>query len=411
MKDSTHTKDKFLELLLRDTSHESYALKELIASALDIDDLRDIQRKIHDMPEQSTNSGILNNFIMDKQEEEQWIEKERDKCRVVNHDVKELLAWYGDKKSGKMTIARKELQKRFLYLSEEEQRTIMATFLASGKTDREWCYNTLRKWWRDDLKAVVLDAWHKYHEERCGWVITKFCSADEMRPIADELSYDSNYYNLCKRLGGEKWFHIDTQKLFRCCDDLKFMWVMSQSADGLPLDKAMSILYSHIAKFLVDAKESDNAFKVITDSINTNWSFECEKFLYAQRLYDVEKILSNMCRMGYVDEVLDFIDADNKLHNDFWAENKGRCQGNFDKEAMATMTLEYIEKFLSQKPADVSIHIPEKKRQEYYHIWGAGRPPFFAPYNPNQAFDNAVQQLSDKLDIEIDPYEDDDIPF
>jgi len=57
-----------------------------------------------------------------------------------NRPIATLIEWYSDKKSGKVTDARKEIQKRFDYLDWDVQKRIVLTFLQSGLTDRQWAY-------------------------------------------------------------------------------------------------------------------------------------------------------------------------------------------------------------------------------------------------------------------------------
>lgn len=53
-----------------------------------------------------------------------------------NRPIATLIEWYSDKKSGKVTDARKEIQKRFDYLDWNVQKRIVLTFLQS-RVDRQ----------------------------------------------------------------------------------------------------------------------------------------------------------------------------------------------------------------------------------------------------------------------------------
>lgn len=50
-----------------------------------------------------------------------------------NRPIATLIEWYCDKKSGKVTDARKEIQKRFNYQDWEDQERIVMAFLQSGE--------------------------------------------------------------------------------------------------------------------------------------------------------------------------------------------------------------------------------------------------------------------------------------
>ena len=130
-----------------------------------------------------------------------------------NEPITQLQAWYADKKSGKVVYARKQIQKRFMHLDYADQLKLMRTMLNGGKTERAWCYATLRKWWSDELVGDVERVWNAHHEERCSWLFSRYMPIDIIRKYVDELSVNSNYYNLCKCLVGEPWFTVDKEKL------------------------------------------------------------------------------------------------------------------------------------------------------------------------------------------------------
>lgn len=152
---------------------------------------------------------IVKSIIEERHRKSSYMEQLEAERLWRNEPVRELLALYTNKKSGKVVYARNKLQKRYLSLSYDEQLLVMRTMLKGGKTDREWCYNTLRKRWTDEIKDELMAVWREYKEERCGWLVTKNFSVDVVCQNIDDLSYESNYYNLCKRLVSQDWFHFD----------------------------------------------------------------------------------------------------------------------------------------------------------------------------------------------------------
>lgn len=66
-----------------------------------------------------------------------------------NTPIARLIKDYIDKKSGKVSESRKEIQWRFKYLDWKDQKKIILAFLNSGKTDRQWGY------------SMALDLWDK----------------------------------------------------------------------------------------------------------------------------------------------------------------------------------------------------------------------------------------------------------
>ena len=80
-----------------------------------------------------------------------------------NRPIASLIKLYLDKKSGKVSEARKEIQKRFDYLDWKDQKRIILAFLQSGKSDREWAYGKIYRQWDVCYFEPVKALWQKYH--------------------------------------------------------------------------------------------------------------------------------------------------------------------------------------------------------------------------------------------------------
>lgn len=64
--------------------------------------------------------------------------------RIQRHrPIATVIKNYLDKKSGKVTESRNEIQRRFFGLDWKDQKRIMSAFLDSGKADRDWAYSRL----------------------------------------------------------------------------------------------------------------------------------------------------------------------------------------------------------------------------------------------------------------------------
>lgn len=254
--------------------------------------------------------------------------REQEKVYQRNEPVKVLLERFNNKKSGMVADARMKLQKRFLYMPYQEQLLIMKTFIKGCKTDREWCYNTLRNWWTEEMEAFVLEAWNTYHEERCGWLFPRYMPMDVLQEHVEELSYDSNYYQLCRRLASEPWFYVDKEKLAALTNGLQYMWIMSMTENGLSSDESLKLIYRWIAvaihyfdreadpddSHFLDGRKTDFIVELNTWNINDNF--------YMHNLKTMDYMLANMCKMGLLEEVRQFLILDQKAHDDFISENK-----------------------------------------------------------------------------------------
>ena len=58
-----------------------------------------------------------------------------------NTPIATLIKNFINKRSGRVTESREEIQKRFDYLDWKDQKKIILAFLDSGKTDRQWAYS------------------------------------------------------------------------------------------------------------------------------------------------------------------------------------------------------------------------------------------------------------------------------
>lgn len=148
-----------------------------------------------------------------------------------------LLKHYCDKKSGKVSAARKEIKCRFDYLDWIIQKRVMIAFLTSCKTDRMWAYGKLLKNWDDSFVPLINTLWTLYHEYKCSWSIIKYFPEDYILKNIESLSAEGNYFFICKRLGHNPDFVIDRNKL----SSLEYLSVLYSV--GRDIDK-MDALYT-----------------------------------------------------------------------------------------------------------------------------------------------------------------------
>lgn len=163
-----------------------------------------------------------------------------------NRPIATLIKWYADKKSGKVTDARNEIQKRFDFLDWKDQKRIIMAFLQSGKTDRQWAYRKIYSLWDDSYLQPVKELWEKYHEEVCAWSVIQHFPLDYVKANAEKLEEVNHYYHLCMRLAEEPDYHIDKTKLY----DRQYLLVMLNAHREVSEEEAESIffrsLYRHI---------------------------------------------------------------------------------------------------------------------------------------------------------------------
>ena len=144
-----------------------------------------------------------------------------------------------------------------------------------------------------------------------------------IREHVEELSYDSNYYHLCKRLATEPWFEIDRERLLELVDDSQFMWVMTLTSGGLSADEAFKVVFGRVAfivHYYIDNRDDYTNFYQTCGSASSYVKLsykEADKVFYMHKLEKMNLILSSICKMGMYDEVRQFLEFDEKIHNEF----------------------------------------------------------------------------------------------
>ena len=120
---------------------------------------------------------------------------------------------FQNKRSGKVTEARRDIQHRFACLDWKDQKKILKLFLESGFTDRDWAYSKLLRIWDDSFTEKVKTLWDQYHEDKCSWVIIRHLPKEFLLERMHELDYDRNYYFICRRLYNSSDWKIDKGRL------------------------------------------------------------------------------------------------------------------------------------------------------------------------------------------------------
>ena len=160
-----------------------------------------------------------------------------------NRPVVTLIKEYCNKKSGKVSEAKRELQRRFEWLDWSQQKKIMMAHLQACTSDRQWAYNHILSFWDESFIPVIEELWQTYHEERCSWIIVNHFPEDYLKNHVEELSQGRNYFFICRRLGHDEHFTIDTSRL-RPLDHLALMANLGRSLNAAT---AMDLVFT-IAK-------------------------------------------------------------------------------------------------------------------------------------------------------------------
>ena len=161
-----------------------------------------------------------------------------------NRPISSLIKWYLDKKSGKVSDARKEIQKRYDYLDWKDQKRIALAFLQSGKSDREWAYGKIYRQWDESYFEPVKKLWEEYHEFTCAWSVIQHFPIDYVKDNAGKLEEVNGYYHLCQRLAEDSSYKIDKHKLL----GKEYLLVMLNAHRKVSEEEARNIFFESLHK-------------------------------------------------------------------------------------------------------------------------------------------------------------------
>ncbi len=162
-----------------------------------------------------------------------------------NQPIKTLLRLYLDKNSGKVSYARREIQKRFDFQDWGVQKKIVAAFLQSGKSDREWIYGKVYSQWDKSFYEPMKALWEQYHEEKCAWSIITHFPLEYVKENAALLEAVNGYYHLCMRFADDPSYVIDKKRL----SGRQYLLALLNSHRSIEHDEARDVFFEIIHKF------------------------------------------------------------------------------------------------------------------------------------------------------------------
>lgn len=184
-----------------------------------------------------------------------------------NRPIATLVKWYADKKSGKVSDARKEIQKRFDYLDWKDQKRILLLFLQAGKSDRIWAYSKIYRQWDDCFLESMKTLWEEHHEDMCAWSVIEHFPIEYVMANATQLEETNGYYHLCQRLASNPAYVIDRTKLH----GKQYLLIMLNTHREVTEEEAKDILFNSLHTicltepeylYRVHQKGHDSAFSI-----------------------------------------------------------------------------------------------------------------------------------------------------
>ena len=260
-----------------------------------------------------------------------------------NHPIAKVIKNYVNKKSGRVTDSRNEIQKRFFGLDWKDQKKIMAAFLDAGISDRDWAYSRLLDLWDASFEQKVLELWETYHEEKCAWVIIRHFPKEYLQKHIDQFNEGRDYYFICRRLAEDGDFVIDKERL--------------SSTDYL-------MALSHGNRHIVDDETTDILYGIVRD-IAFHWSPSMElsrdymphrrEVMTASDFVNVSIALYYLEKMGNDDVVTTFRTWESKVQGivrdseEYKALNSKSISDYDYKDKLATIVQKHLYYALPEK--------------------------------------------------------------
>ena len=254
-----------------------------------------------------------------------------------NTPVRTLIKNFTDKKSGKVSEARRELIRRFNYLDWKDQKRLIPIFLDSGKTDRDWIYPKLLNLWDKSFEKQVRERWEELHEYKCSWAVIRHLPETYVMEHIDELKGGRNYFFICMRLGHRKDFTIDKTQL--SWND--FLLALQNSGKGISKETAHEAIYNIVYEIC----ESELGSKrKCCDAIFSSYN----GYIFTPYLYnEVAQALSTLLESGHADVVKEFGQWDETLKPIIYNSEEFQATLNLPQEQQ--VYVEHLQKQIACK--------------------------------------------------------------
>ena len=134
-------------------------------------------------------------------------------ARLHHESIRQLINWYTDKQSKRVSYAAKQLKERFPSQSPAVQKTILKTFLHGKKKEAEWAGRYLRKLWIPAFESDVIEKWRETRIPVLASVILRHFPDNFILQEQEDLAQDLGYATICVRIGNLEGFTIDESRL------------------------------------------------------------------------------------------------------------------------------------------------------------------------------------------------------
>ena len=279
-----------------------------------------------------------------------------------NKSVDELIVMFCGRNTEEQAEARVQLWKRFGAQSHVDQVKTVKTLLKGEECDREWCYETMKTWWGDELIPDVQRAWETFHEKECAGIVAKKLPSSYVISHRVELE-EKDYASVCLRLCTAKDSFVDDTRLNRA----EFVEIIVHNHWEINDNEADELLFGYLldvlnfnVSYTIDAYKYDSAFS------HHDFRRQSERMNYRPTLLFIEAVEEYIVALGKLgktntiikfyrwnkhvqqlldDYIADFANAENlveKMKDDFGVY-QGRIWETFESLALQNFPFDVNE--------------------------------------------------------------------
>lgn len=219
--------------------------------------------------------------------------KEKEEPRR-NETIDDLIVKFCNEDSDEHSNARDQLVSRFGAQSYVDQVKTIKALLKGEDCDREWCYETMKTWWSDELIPNVQRVWETFHEKGCAGIVARKLPSSYVIAYRVELE-EKDYASVCLRLCTAKDSFVDDARLNRA-EFVEIIvhnrWVIDDNeADELLFGYLLDVLTGKVGH-IINSYKYDSAFS------HHDYRRQSERMNYRPTLLFIEAVEEYIVALG-----------------------------------------------------------------------------------------------------------------
>lgn len=219
--------------------------------------------------------------------------KEKEEPRR-NETIDDLIVKFCNEDSDEHPNARDQLVSRFGAQSYVDQVKTIKALLKGEDCDREWCYETMKTWWSDELIPNVQRVWETFHEKGCAGIVARKLPSSYVIAHRVELE-EKDYASVCLRLCTAKDNFVDDTRLNRA----EFVEIIVHNRWVIDDNEADELLFGYLLDVLnfkvshtIDAYKYESAFS------HHDYRRQSERMNYRPTLLFIEAVEEYIVALG-----------------------------------------------------------------------------------------------------------------